>query len=193
MVACGTKAVPPQTPEPTFGPDVDEPRDPTERPGDVTEAVPAGMDKWAQIAADLEKKAAAEPDVLVGGASVKKVVTCGGAAPPPGTPYSTTSAYGGEILIREGEENSTAEPVAVVQAGAQGVFSASLPGGTYCLVEASKKDKPQGKAPMYVDPKCLEGKWKKCDAVVEHPSGKPAFIVLYRPCFGPCYHGPMPP
>jgi hypothetical protein len=197
--ACGAPSRSVEGPEPVEY-DVEESPDPADRTGEAgkTDPVETGKeptedDKWAKLYADLEKKAAAEPDVVHGAARITKVVRCGGMAPPPDEPYSITNPWNGEILVRKGDENSTDEPVAAIQSQGQGVFAVKLPAGTYCLVRASKKDKPSGKAPMYVDGDCLLKEWKECDAVVEHPSGEPVYLSIFEPCFGPCYHGPMPP
>ena len=146
--------------------------------------------RWARLEAD----AIANPGTLVGMATSTQVVRCGGAAPPPGAPYSVSGPWGGDIIVRKGSKNSRRKPVAVVRTGQHGVFSVDLKPGTYCLVQSAKKDPPKkGAGGMYTDVACLRQRWQTCDAVVEHPSNKAVGMNVFRPCFGPCYHGPMPP
>jgi hypothetical protein len=201
--ACRTQAPPSASPESLLEPSQSESHAQPEKPENEietgsaidtdTETMQTETDPWAQLTAELEKKAAADPGTLIGSVKVTQALCCGGAAPPPDQPCSASGPYSGEILVREGKKNSKDKPVTVMKTDGKGVFSDHLPEGTYCLVEASKKDPPTGTAPMYVDAQCLAEQWEACDAVVEHPSGKPVFIPLFRPCFGPCYHGPLPP
>jgi hypothetical protein len=150
--------------------------------------------KWVELAAELAKRAAAEPNLLVGGATVTEAQNCGGALITLDTVLrSYKHAYKGDILVRKGKENSKAKPVATIQPDAEGTFSIELPPGTYCLIESSKKDPPPGKTTQYMDATCLETLWKSCDAVVKHPSGKPVLLDLVDPCSSPCYFGPPPP
>lgn len=146
-----------------------------------------------ELDAELEKKAAAEPDVLIGRATEIHPQHCGGAYMEPQVPLSNINAFRGTFLVRKGKENSEKKPVAVVQTDADGVFSVELPEGAYCLVESSKKNPPKGTAKGGAEAQCLKEHWKRCDAIVEHPSKKPVYIALHRTCFGPCYMGPLPP
>lgn len=152
------------------------------------------LDEETRTAREIEARAAKDPDVLIGRGRETQQVYCGGAAPRPGQRTSVTGPYRGKVLVRKGKHNSTAAPVAELQPDKDGVFVATdLPKGTYCVVFESKRDQPQGKTGMYTDAQCLENLWKTCDAVVDIPSGKPAWINRHIPCFGPCYHGPLPP
>jgi hypothetical protein len=80
-----------------------------------------------------------------------------------------------------------------VTTGPDGTFMASVDPGTYCVVFADKRTAPAGAPDANTDAACLVEQWKTCDAVAEVPTGAPADIVHYTPCFGPCYHGPLPP
>ena len=117
---------------------------------------------------------------------------CGGARPPEEyRPPAPAPAPNAPVLVRKGGENSDSEPVASVTTDAQGAFQTALTEGTYCVILADKKDRPQ--AGQYTDQACLDQYWKTCDAVVTLPSTKPVGIVRAASCFGPCYHGPLPP
>ena len=203
--ACGAPAPAPESPGggeqgPEVSVEEDASNDESVSPDDGEAAgdgespvVPVDEEDWLALADELAVKAGENPEVLVGGAKVTEVLHCGGAAPPIDSSYSVTRPFTGQVLVREGDENSTSEPVAVLQPDVRGVFEMELPAGTYCLVESSRKDPPDMDQGQYVDTDCLISEWKKCDAVVEHPSGAPVWVSLFDPCFGPCYFGPMPP
>ena len=198
--ACGTPSQQPASPAQARGPNEKEshaqPGEPETKAENVqaeTEKVQTKADPEAQLVAELKKKAASAPDILIGRARVTYMLCCGGVAPLEDKSCYSTSLYHGDILIRKGEKNSTDEPVAVAKADEQGIFSASLPEGKYCLVVASKKNKPAGPVSMHENAQCLVEEWESCDAIIEHPLGAPVFIELSQPCFGPCYQGPLPP
>jgi hypothetical protein len=171
-------------------PAVEAPPPPDEEPGTEPEDV---QRKWDELAAGLHDKAAADPDLLVGGVTVTRPSHCGGALVTPDTKLTTLKyAYKGDFLVREGKTNSETEPVAELDLDGEGTFSVALPAGTYCLIKDTKKD-PPAKTSQYHDPTCLEARWKSCEAVVEHPSGKAVIIDLVESCSSPCYFGPPPP
>ena len=119
---------------------------------------------------------------------------CGGAAPPPEyVPPQPTPAVNEKVIVRAGRENSESAPVLELATNADGVFEAPLPNGTYCVVLEDKRKAPGATPDQYTDASCLASYFKTCDAIAELPGGAPADITRSTPCFGVCYHGPMPP
>jgi len=117
---------------------------------------------------------------------------CGGAYIRDYEPPEPAPAPNVTLLIRKGDKNSSDKPAAEVTTGADGAFHAELAPGRYCVVFADKRSKPR-KGGQYVELKCLIADWSRCDAVTDVPSDAPLAIDRRTACFGPCYHGPMPP
>jgi hypothetical protein len=122
---------------------------------------------------------------------------CGGARPPEGMELSKRGPGSGRrLLVRRGAENTASEVLAQVTSDAKGTFVLSLPPGTYCFVEEAKRElTATGPTPENVDPTCLEGWRRTCDAVVEVPeTGEvPVTLDFHQGCFPQCYGGPFPP
>jgi len=122
---------------------------------------------------------------------------CGGARPRPGEPMSTRGPAASETMpIVRGNRNDTGRAEAYASTDAAGRFAVGLAAGTWCFVEQGKLAAPApGAAPSpYVDATCIADRRRTCDAVVTvPPTPAPLTIDLVVPCFGPCYHGPLPP
>jgi hypothetical protein len=131
------------------------------------------------------------PAVLHGTVRTQAAGFCGGAYMPNREGPKPEPAAGAAVIIRAGATNSDAAPIATVTTKADGTYEASLSSGTFCVVLAEKKDRP--KASQYTDQACLDQYWKQCDAVVHLPSDAPGDVLHVSSCFGPCYHGPLPP
>ena len=116
---------------------------------------------------------------------------CGGAYMPDAKAPQLAPAAGVKVLVRKGDKNSERKAIELVT-DQDGTFSAELPKGRYCIVFEDKRKKPR-KAGAYSDLKCLVSAWAHCEAVADVPVSDPIAIDRYTPCFGPCYHGPMPP
>jgi hypothetical protein len=129
--------------------------------------------------------------ILRGTVRIQAAGFCGGAYMPNREIPKPEPAAGAAVIVRAGDTNSDAAPITTVTTNADGTYEASLAAGTFCLVLAEKKDRP--KASQYTDQACLDQYWKQCDAVVHLPSDAPADILHSNTCFGPCYHGPLPP
>jgi hypothetical protein len=130
--------------------------------------------------------------ILHGTVQTQAAGWCGGARPPEEyKPPAPVPAPNAPVLVRKGGENSDSDPVASLTTDANGAFQAALTEGTYCLILADKKDRPQ--PGPNTDAACLEQYWKQCDAVVTLPQAKPVEITHAATCFGPCYRGPLPP
>lgn len=113
---------------------------------------------------------------------------CDGA--PPQQPYPVSGpASEKTIHIKEGEVNDLdKDPVETISTDENGSFSASLPSGTYCLIEDKKQSLPSVDeyAPndMYgLDSQCLEEEWSECDRVVEVSSDTNVDIEYNKRCF----------
>lgn len=117
---------------------------------------------------------------------------CGGAYIPNYQPPPLAPAGGVTLLVRRGDKNSERKPAAVVTTANDGTFGAELKAGRYCVVFADKRAKPR-KGSKWTDLKCLVADWQRCDAVVDVPVAGAIAIDHQTSCFGPCYHGPMPP
>jgi hypothetical protein len=105
-------------------------------------------------------------------------------------------ASGKRILVRRGSENTASEVVAEATSDAAGAFVLSLPAGTYCLIEAAKRElTPTGPTATDVDVGCLQNWHRTCDAVVEVPQvGEvPVTLDFYKGCNERCYEGPAVP
>lgn len=143
------------------------------------------------IAIAIGAPAAADPSLrgvlLFGGPG-----HCGGAYMPDYKMPPPAPKAGTKLLLRKGDKNSERKPAAEVTTAADGSFDADLPAGTYCVVLDGKRTKPR-KGGRWADLKCLVADWQQCDAVVKAPVDKPVEITIWLRCFGPCYHGPLPP
>jgi hypothetical protein len=118
-------------------------------------------------------------------------IHCGGARPRDGEKLSDRAPAGKRVLLfRPGDTNDARKKTTEVTADADGRFQVDLPDGVYCVVDAAAKRAP-AKAGQYQDQGCVDAYFAKCDAVVTAPAS--VTVELYGSCFGPCYHGPMPP
>ena len=115
---------------------------------------------------------------------------CGGAAPRPGQQLSTRKlAAGHKLYVRAPKGRANLAEVTTDQSGA---FAIHLEPGEYCLISAGKtEDRTQPS--QYVDAACLANYRTQCDAIITVPRAEPVAVELHSGCFGPCYHGPMPP
>jgi len=122
---------------------------------------------------------------------------CGGAPPSENMETSKQApAPGRRLLVRRGSENTASEVLAQPTSDARGTFTLSLPPGTYCFIEEAKRELTvKGPTPQNVDPSCLEGRRRTCDAVVEVPEKGEVSVTLdfHEGCFPECYEGPFPP
>ncbi|HTJ40874.1 MAG TPA: hypothetical protein VL463_02225 [Kofleriaceae bacterium] len=134
--------------------------------------------------------AAADPS-LRGTLMVAGRPHCGGAYMPDYKAPAPTPGANVKLLVRKGDKNSERKPVELVTEK-DGTFSAELAKGKYCVVFEDKRKKPR-KGGQYADLKCLIADWSRCDAVVDVPVTDPIEVMRPATCFGPCYHGPMPP
>jgi hypothetical protein len=123
---------------------------------------------------------------------------CGGATPPPWDPrVGETRAPGLALLIRRGARNTEPKLAAEVRTDADGLFSAKLAPGPYCVVgegqRAVKLKLPKGTDAAAAA--CLAEANAKCLATFEVPEMGTASVVVRvpNPCFGPCFRGPPPP
>jgi hypothetical protein len=129
--------------------------------------------------------------ILRGTVQVQAAGFCGGAFIPNREIPKPAPAANARVTVRVGDTNSDASPVATLTTKADGTFETGLTEGTFCLVLDDKRDRP--KASQYTDQSCLDAYFKQCDAVAHLPSSTPTDILHSNTCFGPCYHGPLPP
>jgi len=82
---------------------------------------------------------------------------------------------------------------------ADGIFEAPLPPGSYCAVGAGQREVKMklAKGTDAGTAQCLAEQNAKCLATFDVPpaGGAPVAVVVRvaNPCFGRCYHGPLPP
>jgi hypothetical protein len=101
---------------------------------------------------------------------------CAGAAPPPGwRPQVNRGASANRrLLFRAGDKNTGMRPKAETTTGTDGAFSVTLPAGTWCIVDDSKRTMIDTKhrrdtfsAPVEdADLACLAAQRATCDSVV---------------------------
>ena len=93
-------------------------------------------------------------------------------------------------------ERSDTVPVTSFLTDGEGRFTLWLDPGTYCVVERGSRDMTIGESDT-VDRACLEEWVKGCDKrwTIDVEAGEEydGSFGPVRPCFGPCYIGPMPP
>jgi hypothetical protein len=115
--------------------------------------------------------------------------------PPPGQEERRapdTQVY----VVKPGEQNSTAKPVATIAPKPDGSFVVKLPPGKWCVVEKVRVDRPSSEVakeplppgtarpPGTPDFACLDGVWRECAQVLE-VDGKPktpVTLTRYLPC-----------
>ena len=121
---------------------------------------------------------------------------CGGAAPTQemlaaaSRPNPVASAH---FLVRVGTANSASPPEAQFTTKPDGSFELAVPPGDYCIVTDAKRTLAVTPS-QYADRACLEQVQRTCDATWHVPAaGLDGSVTMARSCFGPCYHGPMPP
>jgi hypothetical protein len=124
---------------------------------------------------------------------------CGGAMPSPSQRerrLPETQKY----VVKPGDKNSEAKPVATIAPKADGSFSVKLPAGKWCVVDEglarvppskSAKEPPPPGTPRAVaagggtpDFVCLDAVWAECEQVIEvvGPPKEPLSLTRYVPC-----------
>jgi hypothetical protein len=182
LAACATSAPPARTA--ASEPDVAGVPDAAPAP-----APPAPPDAAPAAPPDAAPAVAAPSNDVHGTVALNIATHCGGAAPRPDEQMSRRQlAVGHKLYVRA----KSGKKVAEVTSDKSGAFAIHLAPGAYCLISAGKAD---DKTPpsQYVDAACLASYRAQCDAVFTVPRAEPVVVELYQGCFGPCYHGPMPP
>lgn len=126
---------------------------------------------------------------------------CGGIVPESSFP-KRVYARGLKMYIRKSDYNSTAYPVIdSVVSDEHGKFSVKLAAGTYCFIEAPKKNEYQvpadTKLTLY-DTTCTRNEYRRCDfqlTVTNKVDSVAIVLPKYCPWSVPCqkYSGPLPP
>jgi hypothetical protein len=147
----------------------------------------------------------ASPILIDQGANVRGAVIsdlpghCGGAMLPPWAVVGgVTPGKDLELLVRRGTKNLEPRVVARVRTDGDGLFTARLGPGTYCVVGLSQENvKPKLPKGTRKDvAQCLAEENAKCLATFTvKDRATPASVVVRIPhsCFGPCFRGPPPP
>lgn len=139
----------------------------------------------------------------VSGSVLEQRQYCGGARPAEEILHPKPAPAGGiKLYIRKSSSNETGKPIVdSLVSAADGTFSIQLPSGTYCFVEAAKKNAlvmPQNDQFNTYDTACFRKNYNTCDFSVDVKSDVSKIeIVLERRCAWnrPCvqYRGPLPP
>jgi hypothetical protein len=152
--------------------------------------VPVSPDAAPAPPPDAAPAAVAPSNDIHGTVALNVTTYCGGAAPRPGQQLSSRQlAVGHKLYLRSRKGGAN---LAEVTSDRSGAFAITLAPGEYCLISAGKAD-DRTQPSEWVDAACLANYRQQCDAVFTVPRAEPVAVELYQGCFGPCYHGPMPP
>ena len=182
---------------------VELPRDTRQPVAEPTQPRPNGAERAQDKAPPRKPRNAlrnvGSRTVTVSGIVLNRILNCGGMKRPSKPPRPVTGRH---FLVRRGDRNTNATPVAEFKSGAEGRFELELPVGSYCVVAVEKRQVKEHRSSGPADASNTEA-WRA--ACLARWSAACDFrwnlttdldrVRLMAPqfCRGPCYRGPTPP